>query len=46
MTTAQVGYLPVHRWVKYVLGSTHTTHVQGARINHMIFLREESHAIA
>src|SRR4029450_2766948 len=25
MTTAQVGYLPVHRWVKYVLGSTHTT---------------------
>jgi hypothetical protein len=25
MTTAQVGYLPVHRWVKHVLGSTHTT---------------------
>src|ERR671935_2608120 len=25
MTTAQVGYLPVHRWVKYILGSTHTT---------------------
>jgi len=25
MTTAQVGYLPVHRWVKSVLGSTHTT---------------------
>jgi hypothetical protein len=25
MTTAQVGYLPVHRWVKQVLGSTHTT---------------------
>ena len=25
MTTAQVGYTPVHRWVKYVLGSTHTT---------------------
>src|SRR5215471_3043218 len=25
MTTAQVGYLPVHRWVKYALGSTHTT---------------------
>src|SRR5215472_9640032 len=25
MTTAQVGYTPVHRWVKQVLGSTHTT---------------------
>jgi hypothetical protein len=25
MTTAQVGYAPIHRWVKYVLGSTHTT---------------------
>jgi hypothetical protein len=25
MTTAQVGYAPVHRWVKYVLGSMHTT---------------------
>src|SRR2546427_8148436 len=25
MTTAQVGYRPVHRWVKQVLGSTHTT---------------------
>src|SRR5262245_55154452 len=25
MTTAQVGYLPIHRWVKQVLGSTHTT---------------------
>ncbi len=25
MTTAQVGYLPVHRWVKHVLGSTHPT---------------------
>ena len=25
MTTAQVGYPPVHRWVKHVLGSTHTT---------------------
>lgn len=25
MTTAQVGYAPVHRWVKSVLGSTHTT---------------------
>jgi hypothetical protein len=25
MTTAQVGYLPVHRWVKHVLGRTHTT---------------------
>ena len=25
MTTAQVGYLPVHRWVKHVLGHTHTT---------------------
>jgi Transposase DDE domain len=25
MTTAQVGYLPVHRWVKHILGSTHTT---------------------
>src|SRR5207245_1160894 len=25
MTTAQVGYLPVNRWVKHVLGSTHTT---------------------
>jgi len=25
MTTAQVGYAPVHRWVKNVLGSTHTT---------------------
>lgn len=23
MTTAQVGYTPVHRWVKHVLGSTH-----------------------
>ena len=25
MTTAQGGYAPVHRWVKEVLGSTHTT---------------------
>ena len=25
MTTAQVGYAHVHRWVKAVLGSTHTT---------------------
>lgn len=25
MTTAQVGYAPVHRWVKSVLGNTHTT---------------------
>jgi hypothetical protein len=25
MTTAQVGYTPVHRWVKPVLGTTHTT---------------------
>src|SRR5215467_9549827 len=25
MTTAQVGYAPVHRWVKAVLGRTHTT---------------------
>jgi Transposase DDE domain len=25
MTTAQVGYAPVHRWVKSVLGRTHTT---------------------
>jgi Transposase DDE domain len=25
MTTAQVGYAPVHRWVKAVLGHTHTT---------------------
>ena len=25
MTTAQVGYLPVHRWVKHVLGRTHAT---------------------
>ena len=25
MTTAQVGYAHVHRWVKHVLGSTHTT---------------------
>jgi hypothetical protein len=25
MTTVQVGYGPVHRWVKEVLGSTHTT---------------------
>src|SRR5262249_57089308 len=25
MTTAQGGYLPVHRWAKHVLGSTHTT---------------------
>src|SRR5262244_3552238 len=25
MTTAQVGYEPVHRWVKHVLGRTHTT---------------------
>jgi len=27
MTTAQVGYAHVHRWVKHVLGSTHTTSV-------------------
>ena len=27
MTTAQVGYAHVHRWVKHVLGSTHTTTV-------------------
>jgi hypothetical protein len=27
MTTAQVGYTPVHRWVKHVLGNTHTTGV-------------------
>ena len=25
MTTAQVGYTSVHRWVKQVLGQTHTT---------------------
>jgi hypothetical protein len=25
MTTAQVGYAPVHRWVKHVLGSMHMT---------------------
>jgi Transposase DDE domain len=25
MTTAQVGYTPVCRWVKHILGSTHTT---------------------
>jgi hypothetical protein len=25
MTTAQVGYAPVHRWVKHVLGSMHAT---------------------
>jgi hypothetical protein len=25
VTTAQVGYVPVHRWVKEVLGRTHTT---------------------
>lgn len=25
MTTAQVGYAPVHRWVKHVLGPMHTT---------------------
>src|SRR5262245_1861152 len=25
MTTAQVGYTPVYRWVKHVLGRTHTT---------------------
>ena len=25
MTTAQVGYTPVYRWVKQVLGHTHTT---------------------
>jgi hypothetical protein len=25
MTTAQVGYTPVHRWVKHVLGHTHAT---------------------
>src|SRR2546423_3222524 len=25
MTTAQVGYEPVHRWVKHILGRTHTT---------------------
>jgi Transposase DDE domain len=25
MTTAQVGYTPVQRWVKHVLGHTHTT---------------------
>src|SRR5262245_54710755 len=25
MTTAQVGYTPVQRWVKHVLGRTHTT---------------------
>jgi hypothetical protein len=25
MTTAQGGYAHVHRWVKHVLGSTHTT---------------------
>jgi hypothetical protein len=25
MTTAQGGYTPVHRWVKHVLGHTHTT---------------------
>jgi hypothetical protein len=25
MTTAQVGYTPVYRWVKQVLGKTHTT---------------------
>jgi hypothetical protein len=25
MTTAQVGYMPVYRWVKQGLGNTHTT---------------------
>jgi hypothetical protein len=25
MTTAQGGYAPIHHWVKYVLGRTHTT---------------------
>jgi hypothetical protein len=25
MTTTQVGYPPVHRWVKQVFGNTHTT---------------------
>src|SRR3954451_21311751 len=25
MTTAQVGYAPIYRWVKQVLGQTHTT---------------------
>lgn len=25
MTTAQVGYKPVYRWVKHILGQTHTT---------------------
>jgi hypothetical protein len=25
MTTAQVGYTPVYRWVKQVLGETHIT---------------------
>ena len=25
MTTAQLGYTPVHRWVKHVLGHTHNT---------------------
>ena len=25
MTTAQVGYAPIYRWVKHVLGITHTT---------------------
>jgi hypothetical protein len=27
MTTAQVEYRPVHRWVKHILGSTPTTGV-------------------
>ena len=27
MTTAQVGYEPVHRWVKHMLGRTPTTMV-------------------
>jgi hypothetical protein len=27
MTTAQVGYTPVYRWVKQVRGETHTTGV-------------------
>ena len=25
MTTAQVGYAPIYRWVKHVLGMTHST---------------------
>ena len=39
MTTAQVGYAPVHRWVKHVLGSTHTTTIVGSVIQVMLCSR-------